>query len=385
MTNFLPSSSPTESSASSQPVPTSLETAFFALTPDRVLTAVEASGVRCTGRCVALNSFENRVYDVELDTDTDTDTDSRSVKPGSLSESASLRSIHRVVKFYRPGRWTQQQIFQEHAFLKDLVAEELSVIAPLSIGSHPSGSQTLFELPVTFAGEPSAVLYYALFPRMGGRAPEELSQGQWEQVGRLLARIHQVGAQRAAPDRLRLTPETYGLRSLQELIRLRVIPLEWERRYQAVVEKIVAHTSRWFEQTPMQRIHGDCHLGNLLWGSQGLFFLDFDDFVMGPPVQDLWLLTPGRPGGDPEALQHREWLLSGYEQMREFDRTSLRLIEPLRALRFVHYSAWLARRWADPAFPRAFPQFGSHRYWQDEVLDLERQWEWIQATSKDLL
>lgn len=330
---------------------------FFELTPDRVLEAVESAGFQCTGRCVSLNSFENRVYDVELETD-----DGR--PPATPSEN------HRVVKFYRPGRWNYEQLQEEHQFILDLKDAEVPAIAPMEF---PEGGT----LRQTAAG-----IWYAVFPKVGGRAPSdlqgELGTDRLRWLGRLLGRIHAVGAQREAEHRVRLSPSTYGRANLEYLLQGNWIPLEFQARYQSAVEQICLKVDPWFESTSRHRIHGDCHLGNLLWNDQGPFFLDFDDMVIGPAVQDLWLLLPGRPFGDssPETQTCRsllETLLEGYEEMRSFDRLSLRLIEPLRALRFVHYSAWIARRWEDPAFPRAFPHFGTHRYWSDSTDDLEEQ------------
>lgn len=312
---------------------------FFELTPDRVLEAVEASGITCTGRCLTLNSFENRVYDVELESD-------------------DGPKARRVAKFYRPGRWSREQILEEHEFLADLRASEIPAIAPLAF---PDGGT----LQRTRAG-----IWYALFPKVGGRAPDELTDEQLMRIGRLLARIHSVGASRAAPNRVQIGPETYALANLEFLLGENWVPVDFQRRYREVVEKICAITAGWFAEAANYRVHGDCHLGNLLWNQEGPFFLDFDDMVRGPAVQDIWLLTPGR---DVDSLRQREVLLEGYGEMRAFERTTLRLIEPLRALRFVHYSAWIARRWKDPAFPQAFPEFGSHRYWADETQDLEEQ------------
>jgi Ser/Thr protein kinase RdoA (MazF antagonist) len=189
-------------------------------------------------------------------------------------------------------------------------------------------------------------------------------------VGRLLGRIHTVGASKKASHRIKLDPATYGYLNLNFLIQGRWIPIEFESKYRSAVEKICEISEPWFKETDFQRIHGDCHFGNLIWNHSGAFFLDFDDMVQGPQVQDIWLLAPGR---DEEGLQQRSELLHGYQEMRKFDSVSLRLIEPLRALRFVHYSAWIARRWDDPAFPQAFPQFGTHQYWNEEVEDLEEQ------------
>jgi Ser/Thr protein kinase RdoA (MazF antagonist) len=325
---------------------------FFELTPDRVLDAVEASGLRCTGRCQALNSFENRVYDVELESE----------RPG-----ASL-DARRVVKFYRPGRWSREQILEEHQFLADLVAAEIPAIAPLP-----------FEDGATLHETPSGIAY-ALFPKVGGRAPDEFTDEQLERVGTLLGRVHAVGAARKAHHRIRLTPETYGEANLEYLLR-HWVPADFRARYEAAVRGILGLSTPWFEAAApgAQRIHGDCHPGNLLANAEGhYFFLDFDDMVVGPPVQDLWLLVPGR---DTESRVQREALLEGYARMRAFDRASLRLLEPLRALRFIHYTAWIARRWEDPAFPLAFPEFNSHAYWADETADLEEQLRIIRESA----
>lgn len=327
---------------------------FFELTPERVLEAVEdavaVAGFRCTGFCLALNSFENRVYDVEIE------------------DAQGIRS-RRVVKFYRPGRWSEAQILEEHQFLLDLQAAEIPVVVPLE---WPKTHQTL--------SQTSFGIWYSLFPKQGGRAPDELTKDQLLQVGRRLAQIHQVGASKKASHRVHLTVDSYGRSNLKYLLEGHWIPLEFKDRYVKASEGIFQKTQDLMSALDMEkfhRVHGDCHRGNLLWNNQGVFFLDFDDSVVAPAVQDLWLLVPGR---DQEALSQREILLEGYEQMRSFDRTTLRLIEPLRALRFIHYTTWIARRWEDPAFPLAFPHFGTHRYWQDETEDLEQQYRLISDT-----
>jgi len=326
---------------------------FFELTPDRVLDAVEASGIRCTGRCQPLNSFENRVYDVEIERED-------GIVPATPSAN------HRIVKFYRPGRWSREQILEEHAFLADLAGAEIPAVAPLKF-SDDSTLRTL-----------ESGIHYCLFPKIGGRAPDELDDESLKRVGRLLARIHQVGRAREAKHRIRLTPESYGISNLEYLLEKGLIPDEFRARYETAARAICATTAPWFAEARASRVHGDCHLGNLLQRSaRGAnedtqwFFVDFDDFCVAPPVQDLWLLLPGRD------RQKLEVLLEGYEEIGEFDRTSLKLIEPLRALRFIHYTGWVARRWEDPAFPQAFPQFGTYRYWKDETEDLERQWHRI--------
>lgn len=311
---------------------------FFKLTPERVLAAVESSGLLCTGRCIAMNSFENRVYDVELEDD---------------------QSSRRIVKFYRPGRWTPEQILEEHQFLADLQAAEIPAIGPVPF---PDG-KTLHQISDTD-------IWYVLFPKVGGRASDELSDEQLLRLGRLLGRMHNVGAARKAQHRIRLDAATYGFANLDFLIKNRWIPDEFVVRYGAAVKRVCEVSRPWFEAVDFQRVHGDCHLSNLLWNHSGPFFLDFDDMVVGPQVQDIWLLVPGR---DPESISQRNLMMEGYREFRDLSPLSSRLIEPLRALRIVHYTAWIAKRWDDPAFPRAFPQFNSHAYWSSELRDLEEQ------------
>lgn len=327
---------------------------FFELTPERILDAVEASGFRCTGRCLTLNSMENRVYEVELEID-----------EGQVLKSPSER--FRIVKFYRPGRWTETQILEEHQFLKDLKEAEIPAVAPLPF----SDGTTLHQVP-------GIGIWYTVFPKVGGRSPHELNPEQLEQIGRLLARMHNVGATKEAPHRISLNPASYGQENLNYLLQSGSLPSDIRDRYKQLVEDICRIIEPWFAKTKMQRIHGDCHPGNLLWGGEGAFFVDFDDMVRGPCVQDLWLLVPGR---DEQSVRQMNQMVKGYEQMREFDWDSLRLVEPLRALRFIHFSAWIAKRWNDPAFTRTFTQFGTARYWGEQVSDLQEQLELIQALA----
>lgn len=305
---------------------------FLALTPDRVLQAVEAAGLYCNPVCYALNSYENRVYEVELE------------------DRSRI-----IAKFYRPSRWTEEQILEEHRFLTELEEAEVPVCGVLPF---PDGS-TLKQIDT---------IYYSLFTRMGGRAPDEITFDNAERLGMLLARIHGVGATRSSGSRVALTPELFVHRNLDWFLENKTIPKPLEGRYIAAGRTLAAVAEERLKGVDIQRIHGDFHQGNLIQ-REGLFHvLDFDDMAMGPPVQDVWLLMPGR---DSHSRQLRELFLEGYETFRPFPRNTLRLIEPLRGMRMVHYAAWLARRWHDPVFPVTWPQFGTHTYWQEAVQDME--------------
>ena len=303
---------------------------FFALTPDRVLDAVEVGGLRCTGRCLPLRAFENRVYEVELE-------DERRL----------------VVKFYRPGRWSRETILDEHAFLADLAAAEVPAVAPIDLGT----GGTLSEIEG---------IYYAAFPRVRGRSLDELDAENRRRIGRTIGRMHAVGASREAPNRPRLDVTRYILEPLEVLLASDCIPAGLAPRYRDVAVRIADHVAKPLAATRVQRIHGDLHWGNILWTPDPLL-VDFDDCLVGPPVQDLWLLARGNTE---EARKLREDLLEGYELFREFDRSTLVLCEPLRAMRIVYMSGWIARRWTDPSFPPAFPMFRNHNYWNQEYEEL---------------
>lgn len=305
---------------------------FFALTPEIVLSAVEASGLATRAVCYPLNSFENRVYEVEL---------------------ADRSRV--VAKFYRPGRWSEEQILEEHAFLAELAAEEIPVC---EVRPFPDGS-TLKQIEG---------IYYSVSDRRGGRAPDELDDPLIERLGRLVARLHNVGARRAVPGRPCLTPDHYIRSRVDWLERHHTLPPLFERAYFDAALAIADLAEQRLEGVATQRIHADLHLGNLLQRDGVLWVLDFDDFLTGPPVQDLWLALPGR---DESARRQRQTFIEAYEELRQFDHKSLRLIEPLRGMRMVRYAAWLARRWDDPAFQRAWPHFGTDEYWRKETEDLE--------------
>lgn len=305
---------------------------FFRLSPERVLAAVEAAGYEPSGHCFALNALENRVYDVRLES-----------------------GEHLVAKFYRPGRWSREAILDEHRLLAALVAAEIPVCAPLVF---PDGETLHTTLDI----------HYALWRRVGGRSPDELSDDEVAVLGRLLARIHTIAADLGAPHRRTLDAQSVPLEALRLLEQRRFLPPACRRRYVRAVEALVAVYEARSRGLALQPIHGDCHRGNLLKGDAGWFFLDFDDLVVGPPVQDVWMLIPGR---DVEADRQRRLLVDAYRTFRPFDERGFALIEPLRGFRFVFYAGWIARRWDDPAFPDAFPHFGTDQYWENETRDLE--------------
>jgi Ser/Thr protein kinase RdoA (MazF antagonist) len=296
-----------------------------------VLDAVEAGGLRCTGRCLPLRAFENRVYEVELE-------DGRRL----------------VVKFHRPGRWSRETILDEHDFLAELAAAELPVVPPLDLGT----GSTLGEIDGIF---------YSAFPKVRGRIMDELDAERRRLIGRTIGRVHAVGAARDAPHRPRLSVSRYIAEPLEALAAGAFMPDNLLPRYRDVAVRIGRATAPLLAKATSQRIHGDLHWGNVLWTADGPVLVDFDDMLVGPPVQDLWLLARG---DSEDARREREDLLAGYELFREFDRSTLALAEPLRALRIVYMSGWIARRWDDPAFPAAFPTFRQANYWMSEYEEL---------------
>lgn len=322
---------------------------FFSLTPDAVLGSVERaldpSGlVRATGRCFAHASMENRVYEIELEE-----------PPPQLPSSNRI-----IAKFYRPGRWSEEALLEEHSFLRELQDAEVPVVAPLSLLG--AGGQTLHK---TDFG-----VFFSLFPKASGRVLEELSEEQLLQVGRLLGRLHNVGATRPAPSRPRLTPTAYVEPALAILSASGLCDIQLHSRYERAARTLCELAEPLWESVPLHRVHGDCHGGNLLWQSGGPVFLDFDDLMMAPAVQDLWMVIRGR---DELAQQQRATILEGYEQIRGFDVRTLRMIEALRGLRMIHYAGWVARRYADPIFQRTFPDFPTYSHWVDEASAIDEQ------------
>ena len=301
---------------------------YSRLSPDAVLDAVESAGVRTDGRLLALNSFENRVYQV------------------GVEDGPPL-----VAKFYRGGRWSDAAIEEEHAFALELAAAELPVVAPLRF----AGSTLLH----------SAQFRFALYPRQGGRAPELESAENLRWMGRLLARLHGVGGRARFVARGTLDRATLIAAPSCAVLSSALLPEAVRERYAQVIAVLdAAIAARFQAAAPIHhlRLHGDCHPGNVLWTDAGPHFVDLDDARMGPTVQDLWMLAT-----TPRAL---DILLEGYEEFGDFDRGQLELIEPLRLMRQIHYAGWIAQRWDDPAFPRAFPFAAEPRWWEQHVQDL---------------
>jgi Ser/Thr protein kinase RdoA (MazF antagonist) len=312
------------------------EAPYSQLSPEAVLDALEAVGHRCDGRLLALNSYENRVYQIGIE-------DGEPV----------------VAKFYRPGRWSDAAIGEEHTFAFELAAQEIPVVAPLArdgVSLHVHGG-----------------FRYAIFPRRGGRWPELGVADDREWVGRFLGRIHAVGRAARFTARLQLNMEDLGRAARDFVLAGDWMPDYLATKYADLTDELLHEVeirAQGWRGAALGRIHGDCHRGNILWTDLGPHFVDLDDCLTGPAVQDLWMLLAGDAA---EMRVEMRDLLKGYEQFLPFDRGEIALIEPLRALRMIHYSAWLARRWHDPAFPLAFPWFAEPRYWEQHYRALEDQ------------
>ncbi|NBX82767.1 serine/threonine protein kinase [bacterium] len=318
---------------------------FDHLLPEVIFESVEILGGRCTGRFLALNAMENRVYDVEME-----------------------EGPHLVVKFYRPGRWSEPTIQTEHDFLKKVEAAEVPVVSPLA----DSTGNTLFK---------KDGISYAIFPKRPGRLEPELNKEQLMRLGRYLARIHNVGDSMKNLPRGQLTPQTYGRDSLKILVEQNVLVGNLANIYSQLVGEVVDRVEPLFEGQETTLLHGDCHAGNILWRGDEPYFIDFDDMLYAPPVQDFWMMI----GGDDEyAMKNRDILIDAYLEIRDFDERTWKLVEPLRALRMIYFNAWIANRKEDGAFKQAFPHFGTESYWQQQVENLSGQLERIKSQlSKD--
>ncbi len=328
---------------------------FFNLQPHDVMIACEELNLFPTGGFLQLNSFENRVFDIKLE------------QPILLSEEmddffkANVNTQSVIAKFYRPNRWSKDCIQEEHDFLTDLAKDGIPAILPLTING-----QTIFE---------KDGIYIALFPKVRGKMPDELNKNDFVQIGSLLARLHNVGARKSSVHRPTLDTDYYGgwptLDDLSDLIAPEV-----SHRYLAAAEQILfcyEDLCNEFSSDLFHRIHGDAHRGNLL--STGVatgssfFMLDFDDFCMGPAVQDFWMLLSGEGS---ELEEQKSLLMQGYEQFRDFDDAQWELVLPLRGMRIISYAGWIAKRWDDPSFPKIFPEFGTYKYWAEETEELEK-------------
>ena len=312
------------------------ELPYSNLTPDVVLESVERVDFRCDGRILALNSYENRVYQL-------------GTEDGGFV----------VAKFYRPQRWSDEGILEEHQFAYELVEHELPIVAPIRIDDR-----TLHE---------HAGFRFAVFPRQGGRWPELGHSEERMLMGRFVGRIHAIGAVNRFEHRQEISIDRMGREASQYVLESEWVPEHLIDSYQSIASQLLGSIREAFARAgdvrPL-RIHGDCHPGNVLWTDDGPHFVDLDDCVTGPAVQDLWLFL----SGDREArsLQLQD-LLEGYNQFYDFDYRELHLVEALRTLRMINYTAWIARRWIDPAFPRAFPWFSENKYWEEHVLALKEQ------------
>ncbi|MBU6491633.1 MAG: serine/threonine protein kinase [Burkholderiales bacterium] len=309
---------------------------FSTLMPELVLDALDSLGVRCDGRLLALNSYENRVYQA------------------GIEDGAPL-----IVKFYRPHRWSTEAILEEHAFTLELAEREIPVVAPLVLDGRTLHRHDAFE--------------FAVFPRRGGRAPELQDPDTLGWLGRFIGRIHAVGRTAAYVHRGTLDQRSFGSEPRDYLWQHDFIPADLREAWRSVVDLALEGVEHCFARAgnvSKLRLHGDCHAGNILWTDAGPHFVDFDDSRMGPAIQDLWMLLSGERADMTRQLAE---VLDGYQDFAEFDARELHLIEALRTLRLIHYSAWIARRWDDPAFPAAFPWFNTQRYWQDRILELREQ------------
>lgn len=309
---------------------------YAKLTPDCILDAIDSAGFRCDGRMQALNSYENRVYQAWLE------------------DGASL-----IAKFYRPGRWPEAAILEEHRFALELAEREIPVVAPLVLGGR-----TLHE---------HGGYRFALYPRRPGRSPELEDPDTLRWLGRFIGRIHAVGALQPFVHRPAIDIESFGSEPSRFVLEHDFVPADLRETYRSVVEDVIERVRRAYQRAgrvPAIRLHGDCHAGNILWTEEGPHFVDLDDARMGPPVQDIWMWL----SGERDAMQAQlAAVIAGYREFNGFATGQLALIEALRTLRMIHYAGWLARRWDDPAFPAAFPFFNTQRYWQDHILALREQ------------
>jgi len=309
---------------------------YALLTPDLILDAIESTGIYPTSGLLALNSYENRVYQFTADD-----------------------NVRYVVKFYRPGRWQASQILEEHQFTIELAEHEIPVVAPATINGDTLHLYSGF--------------YFTLFPCQGGRQFEVDNLDHLEWIGRFIGRIHSVGSVNKFKHRTAFNLENYLLQPQQLLNEYEGVPRYLRNTFNSDLSQLIDLAIEQFgdfDSQPTLRIHGDCHPGNILWTDAGPHFVDLDDSVNGPAIQDLWMMLNGERS---HQLLQLDVLLEGYQEFNDFDPAQLNLIEPLRTLRMVNYMNWLAKRWQDPAFPRNFPWFNTDKYWEQQVLAIKEQ------------
>lgn len=324
----------------------SSNTPYYRLDPDTVIKSIESTGLFCDGRLLALNSYENRVYQV------------------GLEEATPV-----IAKFYRPGRWSDEQILEEHQFSLEIAEAEVPLIPPMVLAEQTLHHHDGFR--------------FALFERRGGHAPELDKKETRQWIGRFMGRLHAVGASHAFVHRPALTPDRFGRESIETILKDNWLPAHIENAFATLAQDLMIAIEACYSRSGSFqniRLHGDCHPGNILW-REGPFFVDLDDCQSGPAIQDLWMLLSGEP--EEMAVQMQD-ILEGYQEFYHFNHMELQLIEALRTLRMLHHSAWLARRWEDPAFPIAFPWFGEPRYWEDLILGLREQLGRMQEPALEL-
>ncbi len=317
---------------------------FHHLSPDHVMKAAELFGKRLTGRVLALNSLENRVYDIEV--------------ASVLDYGKGFSPTQFILKFYRPGRWTENQILEEHRFLQTLQEFEVPVVAPIEFNNK------------TLHLDPETKLWFSIFPKVQGRLKDELLKDELDQVGRLIGRIHNIGSMANFNHRLPLNPVTFIDSNKTALENLKPVDHLSFNHYLQLLGQASQILKPIFQNLTVQRLHGDFHRGNIVWTSAGPMAVDFDDCLTGPVEQDLWLLFPGK---DQYSLEDRERFISAYKEMTRKDILRMNLTEAFRTMRMVHFNAWIAKRWEDHSFQRVFPQFISANYWDQELIDLRIQ------------
>lgn len=319
---------------------------FAALDPTLIIDSVESLQLESDARIFPLNSYENRVYQIGIEDDI---------------------QKRLIGKYYRPNRWTDEQILEEHLFTQELADLEIPVVAPLLFNRQSLHHFKNYR--------------FALYPQRGGRTAELDNSEHLEWIGRFLGRIHLAGASKSFIHRPSISVTEFATSSAEYLLSKRFIPDYLEEAYQSLTDDIIKLLNERFDATTFEsiRLHGDCHRGNILWTDDGPHFVDFDDCRTGPAIQDLWMLLSGDSQDQQQQLNH---VLDGYFEFAELDTKELQLIEPLRCLRLMHYASWLAKRWTDPAFPMNFPWFNTTNYWEQHVLELREQFSLLQENHR---